>query len=410
MRLLRTISTQRLLAILLGLVIAIVGGTAIALAASGNGPVPPRTTLANAIHKAMRAPALPGISAQISFTNNLISSSDIQGPTDPLLQGASGRLWLSPSTHQLRIELQSDNGDGQVVVNGSSFWVYDPATHTAYQGTLPAHSQTHSAKAHKNDTMPSVSQIQTQLNQLMQHANLSGAIPGDVAGQAAYTVQVSPKHDGGLLGDAQLAFDAARGVPLSFAVYARGDSTPVLQLKATGISFGSIPASDFAIRPPSGAKIVKVATPASTASKGTRAGKHAKRHLGTNVSGAAAVARRVPFALNAPRSLVGLPRQSVTLLDWSGHPAALVTFGQNLGGVAVIEQSASGSHGLPSGSIGGGQGSPGLNLPSVSINGQTARELSTALGTVLTFTRGRVSYTVLGSVPPAAAEAAARAL
>jgi hypothetical protein len=46
----------------------------------------------------------------------------------------------------------------------------------------------------------------------------------------------------------------------------------------------------------------------------------------------------------------------------------------------------------------------------VSIDGVSARELDTALGTVITFTRGNVAYTVLGSVPAAAAEAAARAL
>ncbi len=52
---------------------------------------------------------------------------------------------------------------------------------------------------------------------------MSGAIPSDVAGQPAYTVQVSPKHDGGLLGDVQLAWDAVKGVPLRFAIYADGD-------------------------------------------------------------------------------------------------------------------------------------------------------------------------------------------
>ena len=58
------------------------------------------------------------------------------------------------------------------------------------------------------------------------------------------------------------------------------------------------------------------------------------------------------------------------------------------------------------------QGGPagGLNLPTVSINGATGHELDTALGSVVTFTRSGVSYTVLGSVPAAAADLAARAL
>jgi hypothetical protein len=46
----------------------------------------------------------------------------------------------------------------------------------------------------------------------------------------------------------------------------------------------------------------------------------------------------------------------------------------------------------------------------VSIAGATGQELATALGTMVRFTRGGVAYTVIGSVPPAAAEAAARGL
>ena len=46
-----------------------------------------------------------------------------------------------------------------------------------------------------------------------------------------------------------------------------------------------------------------------------------------------------------------------------------------------------------------------------SINPTTSgQELATALGTVVRFTSGSVSYTVLGSVPPIAAESAARQL
>ncbi len=406
MRLLRTISTQRLLASIAGLVIAIAAGSAIAAAASGSGPVPPRRSLAKAVHAALSASAVPGISARITFTNRLIDASDIQG-SDPILQGASGRLWLSPATHQLRIELQSDNGDGAVVVNDRSFWIYDPTANTAYEGTLPAQTAANAKqrKAH-TDAVPSISKIQSELNRLAQHVALSGAIPSDVGGQAAYTIEVSPKHEGGLLGDAQLAWDAARGVPLRFAIYARGDSTPVLELKATDISFGAVPASDFAISPPSGAKVVKVSVPGATAPGARHTLKWGQRKA--DASGAAAVARRLPFPLVAPKSLDGLRRQRVTLLDWSGHPAALLTYGQNLGGIAVVEQGAQAAHGLPGGVS--GDHAHGLSLPSVSINGQTGHELGTALGTVLTFTRGQVAYTVLGSVSSAAAEAAARAL
>lgn len=389
MKFLRTVSTRRLLAMIAGLMVAIVGGTAIALAASSGGPVPRHEPLARAVHGALSAPAVQGISARITFTNHLIDASNIQGPSDPILQGASGRLWFSPGTRQLRIELQSDTGDGQIVVNDRSFSIYDPSSNTVYRGSLPAG---HKEKAnHKAAAIPSVARIQTYLSKLMRRANLSGAMPGDIAGQPAYTVQVSPKHAAGLLGDAQLAWDAARGVPLRFAIYARGDSSPVIELKATDISYGSVPSSDLAISPPRGAKVVRISTPSTSKDRLNRG--HA--------------VRRLPFALVAPKTLVGLPRRSVMRLDWGGTPAAVVAYGQNLGGIAVLEQSARTAGKL--GAATGDHGS-GLSLPTVSIDGVTGQELDTALGTVIRFTRGTVTYTVLGSVPPSAAEAAARAL
>jgi len=393
MRYLRTVSTRRLLAMIAGVVAVIAAGTAIAVASAGSGPKPPPESLARAVHGALTAHEVQGISARISFTNHLIGSTNLQG-TDPILSGANGRLWIS-NDGQMRLELQSDNGqDAQVLVSKTGFWIYDPSSNTVYRGTLPSGS--HQGK--HADKVPSIAQIQQRISEFVQHGNLSGAIPSDVAGHAAYTVRVSPKHDGGLLGSAQLAWDAARGVPLSFAIYARGQDKPVIQLKVTDISDGKVPASDFAVSPPPGAKVVTVNVPAG---KAKAAGKHARAHR--EVTGAAAVAKKVPFALTAPKTLVGLPRRSVSLIDMSGTPAALVTYGQNLGGIAVIEQAAQ-----PQASSGGDH--RGLSLPAVTIKGATGHELDTALGTVVQFSRGGVDYTVLGSVPAAAADAAARAL
>jgi outer membrane lipoprotein-sorting protein len=405
MTFLRTVSTRRLVAMIAGFVSAVAAGTALALAATGNGPVPPAKPLPSAIHAALAAPQVQGITARISFTNHLIDSSDIQGG-DPILTGATGRLWLS-SDHRLRLELQSDNGDAQIVAAKGSFWVYDATSNTVYRGTLRGDAGKAAKAAHARgaqDRFPTVGQIQTDLARLAQRANLSGAIPGDVAGQAAYTVRISPKHDGGLLGAGELAWDALKGVPLRVAVYAKNDASPVLELKATDISYGRVDSSAFAVKPPAGAKVVTVKPPAgaTTAAHEVRGAKHHRE-----VSGAAAVAKHLSFPLLAPKKLVGLPRQSVMLLDWGGSPAALVSYGQNLGGIAVIEQTAESAKAAPAQNTGDHKG---LSLPTVSINGTTAQELDTALGTMVRFTRGGVTYTVVGSVPPAAADLAARAL
>ena len=49
-------------------------------------------------------------------------------------------------------------------------------------------------------------------------------------------------------------------------------------------------------------------------------------------------------------------------------------------------------------------------MQKLALGDATGHELTTALGTVVEFERDGVAYTVLGSVPAAAAEAAARAL
>jgi outer membrane lipoprotein-sorting protein len=409
MKFLRTVSTRRLLATITGLIVAAIAGTAIAVAAAGSGPVATSRPLAQAIHEGLGASNLQGIYARIQFTNHLIDASSLQG-SDPILSGATGRLWVS-SDHRLRLELQSDRGDAQVVVNRSSFWVYDPSSRTVYKGTLPSGTGTQKKPASSRDKLPTLAQIQSELTQLASHLSLPAMATGtDVGGQPAYQVRVSPKHAGGLLGSVQLAWDSVvSGLPLKFAIYASNQAKPVLELKATHVSIGAVSTKVFSVQPPTGAKVVKVATPAGGAANEPKGKTHRKAHRG--VHGIAAVARQLPFPLVAPATLVGLPRRSVTLLDWAGHPAALVTYGQNLGGVAVIEQAAdkSASSGVSSKPNAGGE-KHGLSLPTVSIKGATGQELTTALGTMIRFTRGPVSYTVIGSVTPFAAESAAKAL
>jgi outer membrane lipoprotein-sorting protein len=394
--------------VIFGTVAVIAAGTTIAIAAAGNGPVPPAKPLARAIHDALAAPKVQGISADIHFSNHLITSSEIQG-SDPLLTGASGRVWLS-NDHRLRLELQGDNGDANLVVNETSWWAYVPSTNTVYEGKVPA-AASKSAHRERQDRIPTVAQIQSELQHLTQHLGISGAAPTNVAGQPTYTVTVTPKPATGLLGSVQLAWDALEGVPLRFAVYARGDSTPVLELAATGITYGPVSSDVFSISPPAGAKVVKVATLSTgRGAAGDRGRREGKRDHAAEVTGVKAVQSHLEFTLAAPSSLGRMQRQSVQLLDWAGKPAALVTYGQGLGGITVIEQQATTTARQLSLSQGSGEHARGIMLPTRSINGTTAQELDTALGTVVRFTRAGVTYTVLGSVSSPVADAAARAL
>jgi outer membrane lipoprotein-sorting protein len=377
----RTLSTRSLSVLIVAVVAVVVGGTIAVAARGGSGSTPAPKPLDQAIHDALSAPEPAGITARISFTNKLFPSGALTGQAgSALLTGATGRLWVNANGG--RLELQSDAGDAQITWDDSKVTVYDASSNTAYVADLPASKDNAATKS-----PPSLDEITKFLTDAAKDWTISGADPSNVAGHEAYTVSVSPSHDGGLLGKAQLAWDAMNGVPLRVAVYAQGSSSPVLQLEATDISFGSVPDSDVRVSPPAGTKIVDVSTQGTDHGAGKV----------TPVTGLAPVQAAAPFAVVAPDTLVGLPRQDVRLI---GGKTVLVVYGQGLGAIVVVERAADAS---------GGTGALSA-LPSVSLDGVTARELDTQLGTALEWSNGGVSYVLAGSVPPAAAEAAARAL
>jgi len=386
--------SSRGLAVLIGSIVTFgaVAAVVAMTAFGGSGTTPPAEPLSQAIHDALSATPVDGVTARISFTNNLLGSSalgSLAGSSgSPLLSGASGRLWLTNDGH-LRLELQSDSGDAQIVSDGKTLTVYDASSNTAYELALPAPTADSTTPAH---TVPAVSEIDSSLAQLADAVDISGAVPGSIAGQPAYTVTVSPKANGGLVGSAELGWDAATGVPLHAAIYAKGDTTPVLDLTATDISYGPVAASDVDITPPSGATIVTLNLPTGTGAAKSNA---------TPVTGLDAVTAAVSFTLAAPDSLDGLARNDVRLLGSGTDAGALVTYGEGLGSIVVTEHAADSSK---------KDASPLDMLPSVTINGATGHELVTALGTVVQYSSGGVAYTVAGSVTQSDAETAARAL
>jgi outer membrane lipoprotein-sorting protein len=382
MRRLRTDSTRHILAICAAVAV-LAAGAAVAQAALGGATAPPAKPLDQAIYDASRAPAVAGLSARIHFTNNLLPSGSLpEGTTSPMITGANGRLWLS-GDGKVRLELQSDSGDAQIVADGSRFMVYDAGSNTAYTGAL-AQDKSQSTP----DKAPTLAGIDKGLANLGKMWTLSGAQPGTTADRPSYTVRISPKDDGGLLGAAEVAWDAAHGVPLRAAVYAQGQSTPVLELEATHIAYGSVPAATFDATPPSGAKVTRVSLPDHSSAAG---------HV-PDVTGRAAVAKQLAFPLAAPKSLAGLPLRQVRLISSPDGKGAVSVYGQGLGAILVF-QGKGGDNPLSS-----------LKLPRIALGDATGSELATALGTVLTFQRGGVSYVVAGSVPPLAAENAARGL
>jgi outer membrane lipoprotein-sorting protein len=397
MRRLRHASTRRLTAILAATVALVLTAGIAQATLTGSGPVPAPKKLANAILDAFNAPEADGITARIHFTNNLLASGSLPGRgASPLLAGADGRLWIAKDG-RFRLELQSDAGDAQIVSDGKLVTVYDSTSNTVYRAKLPAEAG-RAAKPEKDEKL-TLDKIQKTLDSLAKYWTISGADPTSTADQPTYTVRISPKEDGGLLGAAEIAWDAVRGAPLRAAVYAQGQSNPVLELKAEEISYDAVSDSDISASPPAGAKVTDLSPKATKQHSHAGKGKHAE------VTGVDAVQRNVDFKLAAPAELAGLPRKQVRLVDVDGRKGALSIYGEGLGAIGVFQ------HKADKAAAGKQQQDEGaLRLPEINIDGATGSELATALGTVVTFERDGIAYVVAGSVPPVAAENAARGL
>jgi hypothetical protein len=268
--------------------------------------------------------------------------------------------------------------------------VYDGPSNTVYSAVLP--KEKHATEAHHGQ-VPSLARIQTAIADLMRRADISGAEPSNVAGRPAYTVRISPKPGtGGLIGAGKVAWDAATGAPLRAGIYAAGTTAPVLELTATQIQYGPIAAADLVPSRPKGAKVVNVDLPAGA---GHGSGRES--------------AARLPFKLSAPAELVGLRRHAIRT---PGKDVAVISYGEDLGGIVVIERPATGKPLAPASKRSGHHDHPGarLTLPTVPIGAASGQELATALGTFVRFEHGGVEYTVVGSVPRGVAEAAAKGL
>jgi len=383
MRRLRMLSTRRLYGVV-AVVAALAATAGIAQAALGGASAPDPKPLDRAVYDALRAPAVDGVSARVEFTNGLLPGGSMgENGTSPILRGASGRVWVA-GNGRFRLELQSDGGDAQIVDDGTRITIYDPDSKSAY--TLP--SRAAGMREHR-EAAPSFGDVRRGLDRLAQSWTLSRAEPGTSGGRPSYTLRIAPKDDGGLLGAAELAWDAVRGVPLRAAVYAQGDDDPTLELKANDVSFGPIDDATLAANLPSGTRVTEIDPPARDASGRP-----------TRVRGVEAVGERVDFPLSAPDELAGLPRTSVRLVRIGDETGAVSTYGRGLGAIVVFQHKAEPSKGADN----------ELRLPEINIDGATGTELATPLGTIVTVTRGGVSYIVAGSVPPVAAENAARGL
>jgi len=402
-------TSSRVLAVLaaasLGL---LVGGAVIANGTASSGTKPVAKPLAQAIAGSFAgSEEFTGVSARVEFTNKLLDSSGIAGNADPLAGGGNGRLWADPEG-RVRIELQSNGGGGdvQLVSDGKVAWLVHGASGEAWKATIPEYpAESDGNKPAGSEWPPSAKSVAQAIRALSPDAKISAAQPDNVGGRPAYTVRVIPRDRSGLLAGGIVSWDAATGAPLAVSVLAKGQAEPVLSVKATSLEFGPVDGSVFEVDPPANAKEVDLTALKSEAA--AKAEKSRNAPAKKSVTGLRSVQAKLPFRISAPKAIGGRKLEVVALMGEGDDAAAVLTYGNGIGAIAVV-QSAAKPEPKETGSGWDDDGS--FALPTVRVRGAEATKLQTALGSVVTFTRKGVSFTVMGSLPGDRVVAAARQL
>ena len=203
------------------------GAAWVAVRELSGGPSPPAPAGIERVRQLVASAQRPaGMSARVSFTNNVLPGLDLgdgAAPESPLLGGGAGRLWWSPAG--TRLELQSPAGDVQVLAGPSGLRLLDAQADTESQlpvalgGIVSALFDRFSAGGAWNPGPPR---------------------PAVVGGRPAYRVMLQPRDRSSLLAGVDVAVDAATGLPLEVAVLARGRSSPALSLSLHDVSLGAV--------------------------------------------------------------------------------------------------------------------------------------------------------------------------
>ena len=363
MSILRRLSTRDLIVLVLG-VLALCGGGAAIAAAGGGGAAPPPEPLEQAVHDALAAPRPEGVTARIRFTNNLLPSGALLGQVgSPLMSGASGRLWLTQDGRG-RLELQSNAGDAQIVWSPESISVYDASSNTVYRAKLPARARPPARRRHEPPP------TRAQIDDVLAGSASTGRSPGRaderrgparlqrlcVAEARRRPARLAGAGLGRGPGSAAPRGDLREG---STRARARARRHGHLLRGRAGERRGRVAARRREGRRP------RLAV-AHRQGRGRRAGHRPRGGAGRRrLPGRRAGVARRPAA------------QDVRLV---GGDTALVLYGHGLGTIALVERKADAS----------GAGSAlDAGLPRVSLDGVTAHELATPLGTVLEWQLGR---------------------
>jgi outer membrane lipoprotein-sorting protein len=391
----------RALTVVFGLILIVaLGAGALTVGTGAQGEPPERLTEEELLSRVSAAPEnAPDFRATVTVEQTIVPEG-LLGASEGGDTGDSGprtaRVWRG-GPDRLRAELQGENGDRVLVRNGDRVSIYDGASNTLKIGEKPE------AASESTSDLPGASpeEIDELLAEIAPSSSLTTGAPVEVAGRWAYPLTLEPRDSGTTLVErAEALVDAEAFVPLLFELYAEGRPEPVARYEAQDFQVGPVPDARFEFETPPDATVERPEP------REDRADEYGAGDEPRKVASVEEASELAGFAVEElPQAPQGRELQKIVVAG----DGALLTYGSDWGSV-ILTQKAGGESGAGS-SVGAEIQGGGLQVPVVDLGGGVlARELSTPVGTVLSWSDGGVSYTLAGSVRAAELREAARGL
>jgi len=391
------------LTVALGLILVVALGVGALTVGAGAQSEPPERLTANVLlSRVSAAPeSAPDFRATVTVEQTLVPEGLI-GASEGGDTGDSGprtaRVWRG-GPDRLRAELQGENGDRVLVRNGDRVSIYDVASNTLKTVEKPEAAP--SGAGGLPGTSPE--EIDKLLAEIAPSSKLETGAPVEVAGRWAYPLTLEPRDEGTTLVErAEALVDAEAFVPLLFELYAEGRPEPVARYEAQDFQVGPVPDERFEFETP------PEATVEGLEPRDARPDEH---HESAEPRKVASVKEASELAGFTVEELPEAPRGWELEEIMVAGDGAVLTYGSDWGAVVLAEKAWSKEGTGPSRDAGAGGRGGELQIPAVDLGGGVqARELSTPVGTVLSWSDGGTSYTLAGSVPASELRGAARGL
>jgi outer membrane lipoprotein-sorting protein len=235
----------------------------VAANASGQPKLPARTAAQLLVAVQQAAPA--------GLSGTVVETAKLGLPSLPDIGGAGGssdlsvenlvtgshtvRVWEAGATKQ-RLALLGQLSESDIIHNGTDLWTYSSTTLKVTHSTLAD-----SADKHVADKVSGTLTPQDAATQALAAIDPTTTVQVDstarVAGRASYQLTLQPKDARSLVGVVRIAIDAATSVPLRVQVFAKGATSPAIDVGFTDVGFSVPSASIFNFVPPAGSTVTQ---------------------------------------------------------------------------------------------------------------------------------------------------------